>query len=101
MILLSLVKDSPKMPLKTLTIINGETDSVQNIAFNKKGTFTLLNQYKMVVDDWTHVFPYVTKEVYKISQLVNKNVRVFKQLGKERILAQTYRKDNITIGLRR
>ena len=101
MILLSLVKDSPKMPLKTLTIINGETDSIRNIVFNKKGTLTLLNQYKMVIDDWTHIFPYVTKEVYKISQLVNKNVRVFKQLGKERILAQTYRKDNITIGLRR
>ena len=101
MFLLSLVKDSPKMPLKTLTIINGETDTIQNIAFNKKGTFTLLNQYKMVIDDWTHIIPYVTKEVYKISQLVNKNVRVFKQLGKERILAQTYRKDNITIGLRR
>ena len=73
----------------------------RNIAFNKKGTFTLLNQYKMVIDDWTHMVPYVTKEVYKISQLVNKNVRVFKQLGEERILAQTYRKDNITIGLRR
>ena len=101
MILLSLVKDSPKMPLKTLTIINGETDSIRNIVFNKKGTLTLLNQYKMVIDDWTHIFPYVTKEVYKISQLVNKNVRVFKQLGKERILAQTYRKDDITIGSRR
>ena len=101
MILLSLGKDSPKMPLKSLTITNSETDSIQNIAFNKKGTFTLLNQYKMAIDDWTHMFPYVTKEVYKISQLVNKNVRVFKQLGEERILAQTYRKDNITIGLRR
>ena len=89
------------MPLKTLTIINSGMETFQNIAFNKKGTFTLLNQYKMAIDDWTHMFPYVTKEVYKISQLVNKNVRVFKQLGKERILAQTYREDNITIGLRR
>ena len=98
MILLSLDKDSPKMPLKTLTIIKSETDTFQNIAFNRKGSFTLLNQYEMVIDDWTHVFPHVTKEVFKISQLVNKNVRVYNQLGKERILAQTYRKDNITIG---
>ena len=69
-----------------------------DIAFNKNGTFTLLNQYKMV-DDWTYMFSHVTNEVYKISHLANKNVRVYRQLdGKEKILAETYRTDHVPIG---
>ena len=85
------------MPLKALTIVNSGMDTIQNIAFDKNGTFTLLNHYKMV-DHWTYMFPHVTKEVYKISHLANKNVRVYWQLGKEKILAKTYRTDNVPIG---
>ena len=87
------------MPLKTLTIINNGKDTIQNIAFNKKGSLNLLNYYKMV-DDWSYkfMFPHVTREVFRVSHLAYKNVRVYKQLDKERILAQTYRKDNIPIG---
>ena len=87
------------MLLKTLTIINSGKDTIQNIAFNKKGSLNLLNYYKMV-DDWSYMFmfPHVTREVFRVSYLAYKNVRVYKQLDKERILAQTYRKDNILTG---
>ena len=97
-IFLPLDRNSPEMPLKTLTIINSGMDMFQNIAFNKKGNFTLQNQYKMV-DDWTYMFSHVTNEVYKISHQANKNVRVYRQLGgKEKILAETYRTDDVPIG---
>ena len=92
-------KEGPKMPMKTFTIINSGKDTIQNIAFDKKGSLNLLNFYKMV-DDWSYMFmfPHVTREVFRVSYLANKNVRVYKQLGEERILSQTYRKDNIPIG---